>query len=219
LTQIVNGIYLPDRDTHFREQILNNPIVEGKGTYQYNKIIAAVERCNGRSFAIDIGANVGLWSRILAIYFRRIAVIEPILENMECLLSNVTSGNIDIYLSAIGRYKETLKLRLTPNIATASVSDNDLPIENDEIEIPCKPLDDFNFTCADFIKIDVEGYENNVIKSGEFTIRKYKPVIVVEQKKRTVKYDGYKFAAVSTLASWGMDIAWEDHGDICLVWR
>jgi len=217
LTQIVNGIHLPDHDMHFREQILNNPIVDGKGTYQYGKLSKSIELCKSRRFAIDVGAHVGLWTRILVNQFDQVAAIEPLPTNVQCLILNVGDDcdNIDIFVNAISLYNGNLSLKIGDNIATASVCAH----EDSDIEVPCKPLDDFNFVDVDFIKIDVEGYENNVIKSGEFTIRKYKPVIVVEQKKRTIKYDGYKFAAVSTLASWGMDIAWENHGDICLIWR
>lgn len=41
-------------------------------------------------------------------------------------------------------------------------------------------LDSFQFDKIDLIKIDVEGHELNVIKSGEQTILKYKPVILFE---------------------------------------
>jgi len=216
LTQIVNGIHLPDRDTHFREQILNNPIVEGKGTYQYAKIDAALKICKNRNFAIDIGANVGLWTRLLAANFKRVVAIEPVMENVECLNHNIDEDvNVEVAVVGISQLSGRLSLKWIDGTATAYVS----AYEDRDFEVNCRPLDDFNFTYVDFIKIDVEGYENNVIKSAERTIRVYKPIIVVEQKKKTVRYDGYKFAAISRLAGWGMSIAWEMSGDYCLVWR
>jgi hypothetical protein len=86
------------------------------------------------------------------------------------------------------------------------------------VDIPCQSLDDFGFTNVDFIKVDVEGYENNIVKSGEKTIRDNRPIIIVEQKKRTLRYDQYKHEAISTLSKWGMSIAWEIKGDYCLTW-
>jgi hypothetical protein len=41
-------------------------------------------------------------------------------------------------------------------------------------------LDSFQFDKIDLIKIDVEGHELNVLKSGKETILKYKPVILFE---------------------------------------
>ena len=43
-------------------------------------------------------------------------------------------------------------------------------------------LDDLNIPPLDYIKIDCEGYELNVLKGAEQTIKKHKPIIVIEQK-------------------------------------
>jgi FkbM family methyltransferase len=215
VTQIVNGIHLPDRDKHFAEQILKNPIINGKGTYQYAKIVKSLEQCAYFGFAIDVGANVGLWTRILADRFKSVAAIEPIPENLGCLALNINGyGNVETYPFAISKHTGLLSMKYMENVASANVCVYD----DRDIGVPCKKLDDFSFDDVDFIKIDVEGYEKNIIESGEYTIRKYRPVIVVEQKKGTLRYDGYKFAAISLLASWGMTIAWEDHGDYCMIW-
>jgi FkbM family methyltransferase len=215
MTQIVNGIHLPDRDKHFAEQIRKNSIVNGKGTYQYSKVINSLEKCEYLGFAIDIGANVGLWTRILADRFRTVSAIEPMPENLECLHSNTNEyGNVEIHPLAISKHIGLLSMKYMEGIASANVCMYD----DKDIEVPCKKLDDFGFRDVDFIKVDAEGYEKTILESGEFTVKKYRPVITVEQKKGTVKYDGYKFAAVSLLSSWGMTVAWEDHGDICMIW-
>ena len=41
-------------------------------------------------------------------------------------------------------------------------------------------IDSLQLTKCDFIKIDVEGYEEHVINGGINTIKKYKPIIVLE---------------------------------------
>lgn len=215
--QLVNGIYLPDRDTHFVEHVRKNPLVDGKGTYQLDKVMASIDICKSRGFAIDVGANAGLWTRIIAKYFNRVAAIEPMPENVECLKLNTEHcRNVQIYSMAISQHFGILRLRRAVGISTADVCNSD---DEGGVDVPCEPLDDFGYKGVDFIKIDVEGYENNIIKSAEKTIRESKPVIVVEQKKRTLRYDNYKFEAISTLSKWGMDVAWEMSGDFCLVWR
>ena len=50
-------------------------------------------------------------------------------------------------------------------------------------------LDNFNFSNKiSFIKIDVEGHETEVIKGSEATIKKNKPILLVEiEEKYTLK--------------------------------
>ncbi len=215
MTQIVNGIFLPDRDRHFAQQILNSPIVDGRGTYQLEKIKAGIAQCKSFNTAIDVGANVGLWTRILSSYFRHIDAVEPIPENINCMMYNLSDCfNVEIHTLAVSRETGYLPMTYMEDAATASVS----KFSEAHLHVACKPLDDFGFTNVSFIKIDVEGYENNVVLSGEKMIRRDRPTIVVEQKKRTLKYDDMKFRAVQTLVSWGMKIAWEMSGDYCLIW-
>ena len=84
-------------------------------------------------------------------------------------------------------------------------------------------MDDFTFYTVDFIKIDVENYEFFVVEGGELTIKKYKPVIILEQKG---KPKGYKLtygksplAAKELLESWGAKERFNMHGDHCLSWK
>ena len=46
-----------------------------------------------------------------------------------------------------------------------------------------KRLDSFGFKRVDFIKIDVEGYELEVLKGGEYTITSCKPIIFIRNKR------------------------------------
>lgn len=83
--------------------------------------------------------------------------------------------------------------------------------------IPMLPLDDMDFIGrVDFVKIDVEGYELNVIKGGEKFFKSHKPWMVVEQKGNDTIYGDAKDAAVDLLKSWG----WKDEkvisGDHCM---
>ncbi len=216
MTQIVNGIFLPDRDIHFGVQILNSPLVDGRGTYQLEKIKAGIAQCKSFNTAIDVGANVGLWTRVLSPHFRHIDAVEPIHENIDCMMYNLSDCfNIKIHTLAVSREIGYLPMTYMEDAATAMVSRS----SEAHLHVACKPLDDFGFENVSFIKIDVEGYENNVILSGEKLIRRDKPTIVVEQKKRTLKYDNMKFRAIQTLAGWGMEIAWEMSGDFCLTWN
>jgi hypothetical protein len=47
-------------------------------------------------------------------------------------------------------------------------------------DIPSKRLDDFGLNDVDMIKIDVEGWEFEVLKGAEQTIRRCQPILMVE---------------------------------------
>ncbi len=49
----------------------------------------------------------------------------------------------------------------------------------DKHQFKVQKLDDFNLT-PDFIKIDVQGYEFLALKGGEQTIKKHKPILLIE---------------------------------------
>ena len=54
-----------------------------------------------------------------------------------------------------------------------------------------KPLDDYNFTDVDIIKIDVEGHEHSVLLGAKQTILQNKPLIQIEIQTKQ-KYAVYK---------------------------
>ena len=58
----------------------------------------------------------------------------------------------------------------------------------EKFKITSKKIDDFNFDNEiSFIKIDVEGHEIEVIEGGKLTIKKNKPVLLVEIEERHSK--------------------------------
>lgn len=67
------------------------------------------------------------------------------------------------------------------------------------IKVPIKTIDSFNYENVGFIKYDIEGYELRAIKGSEKTIKKYFPVIVVEQNKGNID-------SVELLQKWGYQL-------------
>lgn len=212
--QKINGIYIPARDTHFGAQIVKNPIVEGKGTYQYPKVIAALETAKRRGHAIDVGGHVGLWSRILAMNFERVTAFEPVPEHIECFKENVLANHENVVLrqNAVGDVEAGIRIKQTSDDTGAACIDS-----AGEIFVDMRRLDNCDLGPVDFIKIDVEGYESKVVAGAEALIREHRPVIVVEQKRRAIRYGLDRFAAIDLLKSWGYRIQWEQIGDYCLV--
>lgn len=141
------------------------------------------EQVKGQSI-LDIGANIGNHSLYFASFFEceHVHAFEPVKENMEVLQLNLNGcekftlhpvalsdhdGQMILYNTEKDNYGG---FSLTPQaksfVAQASVS--------------VQKLDDLDVGKVGLMKIDVENHELEVLKGAETTIRRYKPVICLE---------------------------------------
>ena len=65
-----------------------------------------------------------------------------------------------------------------------------------DLKIEVKTIDSLGYSDVNFIKIDVEGHEYKCVVGAEQTIRKYNPVIIIEQNRND-------FTASDLLTQWG----------------
>jgi hypothetical protein len=76
-----------------------------------------------------------------------------------------------------------------------------------------------DLTNIDFIKIDVEGYEREVLAGGERLIREWQPLILIEQKPGNAeRYGWQRYGARDLLKAWGAKELWSKAGDHLLGW-
>lgn len=212
--QLVNGVYLPDGDTHFAEFFSRG----SDRQYQGEKIAAGVRACkqDRRRLALDIGAHVGLWSRPLADAFDSLRAFEPVPEHCECWEANMRGvDNATLHPVALAKVSGSLAFEPAgANSGNWRVGDG-----TGRLQFQAFTLDEFGFQDVDFIKIDAEGYEYNILLGGEATIRKQRPVVVVEQKPgHGRRYGEGDRAAVQLLENWGAHVLWSKAGDYCLGW-
>ncbi len=137
---------------------------------------------NKRTY-IDIGAYIGETSLPFLDEFETVIAFEPNPNSFNILKEN---KKIKTYNFALG--KEDHKTNLI--IPTGQpASDGSIAVRRnlnwigETIEVDVKRLDDFNFADVDFIKIDVEQGEQEVIMGSLETIKKYEPVIMFENKR------------------------------------
>ena len=81
-----------------------------------------------------------------------------------------------------------------------------------------KKLDDYEYNNIDFIKIDVEGFENQVVLGAKETLIRNKPIIIVEQKGFSNRYKETQFEAIDTLKSYGAKVIDQVVKDYILSW-
>lgn len=214
-----DGIWFPDSEKHLVKMLAKVPKINGKGTYQYHKLDAALKQVRQWRCAIDIGMHVGLWSMHLAKRFETVIGFEPVLEHIECLkLNMVGNNNYLVHQCALGNRIGSAGLKFLEG-STGSTQ-----VTDDGQGIIMRRLDDFTFDAIDFIKIDVENYEFFVIQGAEETIKKHKPVIIFEQKgdnrvSYKLTYGKERYDAQKLLESWGARKKFEMNGDCCMSWK
>ena len=153
----------------------------GRSLYNYGEFSG--EECEkilelSQGTCLDIGANVGAIAQMLEANGLDVIAFEP-----QPAIYNLLKKNFfgEAYNCALGD-EETIaampRLRYEERNNFGGVSLNTRGILG-YIEIPVKRLDSFNFEDIGFIKLDVEGYEEKVLRGGEELIKKYKPILYV----------------------------------------
>jgi FkbM family methyltransferase len=159
----------------------------GKLDYELIYLRSEVKGCYR---AIDIGANIGIYSYSFSKYCKKVDSFEPVSEITRMLKQYAEqSKNIKIYNVGLSNKSSRENIHIPyvdgtniPNIGLASL--NDFGVECKKIEIEICKLDDYSFVDVGIIKIDVEGHEYQVLEGAEKTIRKYKPFILIEIEQR-----------------------------------
>lgn len=142
--------------------------------------------------AIDVGANVGIFTRYLASHFAQVIAVEPIPYLADRLLRSSPS-NVKVEPIALGGSNGTVKLRVPvdaagremPALSTAAHGNKLAFIRNAgfiERQVKMKTLDDIvlKSTNLAFVKIDVEGFEASVLEGSTVMLTKERPVIQLE---------------------------------------
>lgn len=220
-----HGWWFPDHEVHLIDWMnskKNKVVMNGRSAYQGNKQLAALKHCKQFRMAVDVGAHVGLWSFNLAHRFKQVYAFEPVAEHRLCFLENMLDTTFRELLQATSNVVlRPYALGTGPGfvvIETETGSSGNSAVGAGPGEIEMRTLDSFDFQELDFLKIDTEGFEENVLRGGEQTIKACKPVIVVEQKRDMASRFGLEpLGAVRLLGSWGYQIAQEISGDFIMV--
>lgn len=214
------GLALPDGEEHLMAWMDRaGELVAGKPTYQLSKYRAALALlpAGRRRHAVDVGAHAGLWTRVMSLDFERVTAFEPVKAHLDCLFENTADRpNVWVRARALGAAPGTVRLH---NRTRGSTGDTGVALA-DEVggpAVPLERLDDQDFRALDLLKIDNEGYECFVVQGGRETLRRFRPVVIVEQKPRlAARYGLRDQQAVEELEALGMRVVQEISGDFVM---
>jgi FkbM family methyltransferase len=170
--------------------MINKSVNQG-GPAEYQHLIReeALSYVKDFSLCLDIGANVGLWSKPLSKHFSKVISFEPVDFIYECLLKNTDRTIVEAHQCALGDVDSTVDIIVDEHQAGNTGHNVVDPNSIGTGSIPIKRLDDLDIAQMGMIKLDCEGYEINVLKGGSDTILKYKPIIVIESELKPTDAD------------------------------
>ena len=201
----INGFWVPSNDVHIEDWKKNKNFTQSKClekliTYCKNKDIKF-------NHVLDSGAWVGTWTMAMNSFCGRVVAFEPDPVHYECLVKNCPD-DVETQQLAVGNDEKMIAL-----------SEDDFTQAKRVIgegTIPMVTVDSLNLEDVDLIKIDVEGYEMEVLKGAENTLANV-DYLMIELNNNAKKYGSSNLEIEKFLRKMKFEImikVWPD-----VVWR
>jgi len=143
------------------------------------------------SIVVEGGGHVGVHTIKLGMLAKKVYVFEPLPQSNGILRQNVELNglsNVEVFVEGLSDTISTTRYKWIPgnNPGGSGLDNNPLgtpdwvTVTDKSVPVNLVTIDSLNLEKLDFIKLDIEGYEENAIRGGMETIRRCKPVIVLE---------------------------------------
>ena len=169
------------------------------GSYEEAELKVLANHLKPDNVFIDIGANFGLYSLIASQYIGEegsIFCFEPFPENYKSLCTNLSLNyltRVTVENKAVGSEKGELKLYYNNKENNLGMVSSKKTKDSDFVTVTKVSLDDYLQTKYlgenTFIKIDVEGFEYEVLQGMKKTLQSYDPIILIEVLDSNSKND------------------------------
>lgn len=170
-------IKLAGRDFWYRsdDKVIGQRIALDK--YEKYETAIMLGQVNKNSVVVDVGANIGYYTLLLAKEVKKIYAFEPDEEVFQILKKNVEENklkNVVLINKAVGDKNEKVKIEKNKdNFGDSRISDKGELVE-------CVKLDEVIKERVDLIKVDVQGWEPAVIEGAKNIIEKDSPILFLE---------------------------------------
>lgn len=192
------GFFYPDSDTKLK--LVHDWV---------DDIDMILKHVDQKRICVQAGGAVGVWPSKLAGHFERVYTFEPVPENYDCLVRNVPDN---VRHAQVG---------LSDQVGMCSLNRDEFEDTNsgawylkENGNTPVISIDTIPLDCCDLIQLDVEGFELKVLIGAIETIKRFKPVIVIEEKP--LPQQKKPEAARAYLEYFGYNVVDSIHRDIIL---
>ena len=175
-----NDVYYPAfNDSHVVKALIADRIWEKKITELFKILISDDD------IVLDVGAYIGLHTLTLANLASHVYSFEPQPLIFECLSKTLAKQhlyNITLFNVALSNIEgdSFIHSNNDGDASLAGIRDN---LFNQMFPCKLKTLDSYQFSKVDFIKIDVESSEWEMLAGATQTIVKHRPTIILETFK------------------------------------
>ena len=194
----INNLWLPSEDAQIEQWR------DAEYPYMQDKCLKRLLihcKVNNIKFktVLDIGAWCGTWSLAMQKYAENIFCYEPNKTHFACLEKNLAPfSNVSLYNCAIGNEEGFVKL--TEEIATQNTR-----VIQEKGDTKICTIDSLNLDNIDLIKIDVEGFEMEVLKGATETIKNVQ-YIMIELNNNTKRYGSSNIEIEKYLPTLGFEM-------------
>lgn len=191
------------------------------GTWEPDVASAVTSKVKPGMMVADIGAHIGYYTLLLAKCVGpsgRVFSFEPSPANFDFLEKNVrvnTLQNVQLFAQALYSRSEEITINVPEDIhhsGDASVRHID---RSTQLRVKAITLDSFCTLSRfrpDFLKMDVEGAEYDVLMGGQEVIAQARPRMLIELHHFDGNVDAHPVPDL--LAQWGYEIEWIDRWDM-----
>jgi FkbM family methyltransferase len=158
------------------------------GGYEIEEIKTFVDRSPGKRVVLDIGANVGTHSLIFARHFQKVLSFDPNSLLWPLFRRNMAlnpATNVTLYEVGVSDHSEQVLLYNIPgsNMALATFSaveqyDQPLQVQGSATAVVLDEL--LSDEPIDAVKIDVQGFEPQVLRGMRRLLQRHRPLVWVE---------------------------------------
>lgn len=147
-------------------------------TWEPHNIALMQEYVKEGATVLDIGANIGFFSVVLSKIVGKdgsVYSFEPVPSNLQLLNFNVANcSNVTVMPKALGKTSGWISMGSEPgNMGNSFV------INEQQGPVELLTLDSLNLSPS-FIKMDVQGFEYDVLLGGLETLKRSRPVMIIE---------------------------------------
>lgn len=181
--KLERGWAYPDADVFMAAEMRDD------GTYQAAHLQAALAYVTEWSVAVDGGAHVGTWAKMLAERFAKVIAVEPSSDTFTALSVNMASfacANVDCRNVALGAVAGSVSLHLDPKDEARQNTGG--RYVRDGGSIARETLDSWHLPTLGFLKLDVEGSEPLVLMGARATLTRCRPIVLFENKRLWTRY-------------------------------
>lgn len=148
------------------------------GTYERESQRVFLDHVKPTDVVFDIGANVGFFTLLAAKLAKRVYAFEPLPRNLEYLRRHLAMnkiGNAEVLPLAVAASTGTARFAVAEHPAMGGLGrGGDLEVETDTLD---RLVTEGRIQNPDFMKIDVEGAEHDVLRGAATVLRETKPII------------------------------------------